>query len=374
MGRIKVYPDELRSASGELHRYGEELQALGDRVNAIVGSMSWETRLQLHLVGRTNEAHSQARLLAQHLAELARFLAQKAGAFEQADQADQPVPSSKQFLGAARNLVPYLPPLARMEGVSQNGLERLISLGLLPGTPKGDGTAAPLLPVGGTPLVDRYLRQRATPTQEALSVALPGAAGLIGLGQLIGGRRSIVREHATGIPGLSVARAELKGIGGRGLSAQFDAVHVEQTLAPGVTAHAGAGHFKAEVQAFDLKDAIEKKKFNAKVSAEASVLHGEVNGRWGNDDLAVGAGAGGDVLGAKGTLQAGTDGVEVAGYAYVAEGEVAGTIKVFSWSVKFGVRGCAACVGGGVKMDWAGNSGEIGLAAVLGGRVFWDID
>ncbi|MFZ5826291.1 MAG: WXG100 family type VII secretion target [Bacillota bacterium] len=376
MGRIKVYPDELRSASGEFYRCGEDLQALGDRVNAIVRGMGWETRVQLHLVGRTGEAHAQARELADRLAGLARVLAQKAEAFEQADHASEPVPSSQQFAAAARSLIPSLPPLARMDGVSQYGLEKLVSLGLLGAAPAAGGVTSNLLPVGGTARVDGYLRQRAAPPEEGLAAALPGALGLMALGNLIGRKQAIVGGQSTGIPGMTLARTQIKGTdGGPGISAQVDALHMQRTLARGVTAEASVGRFKAEVQGINLKEAIKNKKFEAKVAAEASLLHGEVNANlFKNDVASVDAKAEGDVLGASGTLKAGTQGVEASGYAYVAEGEVSTTFKIFDWGVKLGVRGCAACVGGGVKMDWAGNSGEIGLAAALGGRVFWDID
>lgn len=376
MGRIEVHPDDLRGLSRELHRCGEEIRSIGGRLGSAVQSLSWETRLQLHVTDRTGEAQGQAQLLAALLVELAQFLDRKAEAFRQADDASQDRYPTRQILGALQRLAPFLPPWARMTGVSPTEVADLIALGSLGMAPLAAGALTRTIPLSGTGAVEHYLRQAGAPPLEGLVWALPQANRLTSMGQLVGlQRKTLVSGQPTGLDGVTLGRTKLTLPDERGIQAEFDLLHVEKKPTPSITAQAGVGHFSANVETFDLKKALKEGEFRARVEAGGSLLHGQVDARIvGNDAVNLGAGAQGALLGARGELGAGTDGVSAQGYAYVAQGQVSATVKVFSWSVKVGVKGCAACVGGGFKMDWGGNSGELGLAAVLGGRIFWDID
>ncbi|MDF2629350.1 MAG: hypothetical protein K0R39_3181 [Symbiobacteriaceae bacterium] len=371
MERILVNPDDLQELARDLRQYGEELHEVGGRIQSAVYRMSWETRSRANVNSRTDEARNQAQRLAERFDTLARYLERKAEAFE---QADRPTADNGPFDIAqiVRQIQELLPPWARMLGITPESLATWVTLGTFAFGPAADLGNKWLMT--GTQAIERYLREGVYPPMLGLVPGIPATAAFIKLGALLHKGFSAEDGMALGIDGLTAGKAKVD-VSGMGVEASVDIVNYEKELIDGVTVEAAVGHLAAEVDTFDMDELLTEGKADFGVSAEASTVHGELDvDLLGNEKLGLGVGAEGDVLGAEGAIKIGTSGVEVGGYAYTAQGEASVDFKFFDWSIKLGVRGCAGCVGGGFKADWAGGSGELGLAAIFGGRVFWDID
>lgn len=85
MTRIIVVPESLRSLSSQLQRAGQEINAISSRVSGALGGLDWEARQKAGVDSQANDARSRASALASQAEALARYLANKAQAFEQAD-------------------------------------------------------------------------------------------------------------------------------------------------------------------------------------------------------------------------------------------------------------------------------------------------
>lgn len=85
MTRIIVVPETLRSLSSQLQRAAQEINAVSGRVSGALGGLDWETRQKASVDGQVNDARGRASTLASQAETMARYLANKAQAFEQAD-------------------------------------------------------------------------------------------------------------------------------------------------------------------------------------------------------------------------------------------------------------------------------------------------
>lgn len=86
MTRITVTPERLQELSVQFVHTRNDIQDIGDRLDSILGNLDWEVRQQEKVEGQVQSARQQARILAEQTEVLARHLAAKAQAFEQADQ------------------------------------------------------------------------------------------------------------------------------------------------------------------------------------------------------------------------------------------------------------------------------------------------
>lgn len=85
MHRIVVVPEQLRALSARLQQAATELDALGGRIGGAYSGLDWETRYKAGVEGQVGDARRRAAALAQQAEAMARFLAAKAQAFEEAD-------------------------------------------------------------------------------------------------------------------------------------------------------------------------------------------------------------------------------------------------------------------------------------------------
>ncbi len=154
MTRILVVPENLRSLSSQLHQAAQELNAISSRVGGTLVGLDWETRQKAGVDGQVNDTRSRAGALANQAETLARYLANKAQAFEQADA--QGVTDLETIIGRypLPQFVPsppsepqrandQLPPLPSPDLRARSELERLLN------------TVMALKPVGLELLLDR---------------------------------------------------------------------------------------------------------------------------------------------------------------------------------------------------------------------------
>lgn len=86
MARITVIPERLRSLSTQLSQTAQELTALEGRLNSTMSGLDWEARQKAGIDNEVAQIRSQGRALAERAAGLARYVADKAEAFETADR------------------------------------------------------------------------------------------------------------------------------------------------------------------------------------------------------------------------------------------------------------------------------------------------
>lgn len=86
MTRIRVVPEQLRSLSAEFQQIAGDLKGTGQRVSAAFGGLDWESRQRTGVSGQVGRACDCANGLAAQAEALARYLATKAQAFEEADR------------------------------------------------------------------------------------------------------------------------------------------------------------------------------------------------------------------------------------------------------------------------------------------------
>ncbi len=86
MPRIKVDPAQLRALSAQLQQIADDLQGIGGYIGNVIGGLDWEVRQKAGVEGQANDARSRANALAGQAEAMARYLATKAQAFEEADQ------------------------------------------------------------------------------------------------------------------------------------------------------------------------------------------------------------------------------------------------------------------------------------------------
>jgi uncharacterized protein YukE len=84
--RILVTPERLHDLSGQLNGAASSLHELDGRLGRALNALDWEARSAANLEGRVNAARRQAQTLASEAERLARWLAERAQAFQQADQ------------------------------------------------------------------------------------------------------------------------------------------------------------------------------------------------------------------------------------------------------------------------------------------------
>lgn len=84
--RIRVIPSELRALSARWHQVARTLEEVGLQVQRAWDGLDWEVRQAAALEGLVIQARRQALALQEEAQRLARFLEERAAAFEQADQ------------------------------------------------------------------------------------------------------------------------------------------------------------------------------------------------------------------------------------------------------------------------------------------------
>ena len=85
MARITVIPEQLRSVSSQLGQTAHELRALEGRLNNAISALDWEARQKAGIDSQVAQVRGRIRALAEQAEGLARFLVNKAEAFETAD-------------------------------------------------------------------------------------------------------------------------------------------------------------------------------------------------------------------------------------------------------------------------------------------------
>lgn len=87
MARILVEPDYLRNLSAQWQQLATDLRATSGRLSGAFYGLDWEVRQSASVEGDWQSARGRAEMLAGRAEELARYLSQKAQAFEEADYA-----------------------------------------------------------------------------------------------------------------------------------------------------------------------------------------------------------------------------------------------------------------------------------------------
>lgn len=100
MVRILVTPERLYDLSRQMAQSATELRNTEHQLGRALGGLDWEVRHQADVEGRVDAARRQALTLAEQAESLARFLSERATAFEKADA------ESAQSLGAITQ--PYI--------------------------------------------------------------------------------------------------------------------------------------------------------------------------------------------------------------------------------------------------------------------------
>lgn len=85
MTRILVVPERLHDLSRQMNQAAGELHNLEGHLGRALGGLDWQVRQQANAEGRVHAARSQARALAEQAETMARFLSERATAFQEAD-------------------------------------------------------------------------------------------------------------------------------------------------------------------------------------------------------------------------------------------------------------------------------------------------
>ncbi len=85
MSRIVVIPEGLRTLGAQFDRVADELSGLDGRLGGVWSGLDWEVRQKAGIEGQVNGARARASSLASQAEAMARYLATKAQAFEEAD-------------------------------------------------------------------------------------------------------------------------------------------------------------------------------------------------------------------------------------------------------------------------------------------------
>lgn len=85
MARILVVPERLHELSHQMNQTASNLRNLDGHLGRALGSMDWQVRQQANVEGQVKAARGQARVLAEQAETMARFLSERATAFQQAD-------------------------------------------------------------------------------------------------------------------------------------------------------------------------------------------------------------------------------------------------------------------------------------------------
>ncbi|MGQ9601024.1 MAG: WXG100 family type VII secretion target, partial [Anaerolineae bacterium] len=84
--RILVYPERLLDLSRQIGQEAAHLREIEGRLGRALGGLDWSVRQQANVDGWVYDARNRARALAERAEGIARFLVDRAQAFQQADQ------------------------------------------------------------------------------------------------------------------------------------------------------------------------------------------------------------------------------------------------------------------------------------------------
>ncbi len=85
MVRILVVPERLHDLSRQMNQTAGQLHNLEGHLGRALGGLDWQVRQQTNVEGQVRAAQSRARALAEQAETMARFLSERATAFQQAD-------------------------------------------------------------------------------------------------------------------------------------------------------------------------------------------------------------------------------------------------------------------------------------------------
>ncbi|MGC8857009.1 MAG: WXG100 family type VII secretion target [Anaerolineae bacterium] len=107
--RILVTPERLNDLSAQLRGAASDLRDLEGRLGRALNGLDWEARSAANLEGQVNAARRQAQSLAAQAEDLARFLAERAQAFQQADQtgAEGLGATTQNYMTSVRNILSH---------------------------------------------------------------------------------------------------------------------------------------------------------------------------------------------------------------------------------------------------------------------------
>lgn len=84
--RILVTPERLLDLSRQMAQEAARLREMEGRLGRALGGLDWAVRQQANVEGQVHDARNRARALAERAEGMSRFLAERAQAFQQADQ------------------------------------------------------------------------------------------------------------------------------------------------------------------------------------------------------------------------------------------------------------------------------------------------
>lgn len=85
MVRILVTPERLNDLSRQMSQGAAQLRDIDSQLGRTLNGLNWEVRQQIKIEGQVQSARQQARQMAEQADVLARYLSERATAFEQAD-------------------------------------------------------------------------------------------------------------------------------------------------------------------------------------------------------------------------------------------------------------------------------------------------
>lgn len=146
MVRILVIPERLENMSRQMAQAASSLRSIEGHLSRALGGLEWEVRQQANVEGQVNAARRQAQTLASEAERLARWLAERAQAFQQADQqgAEMLGATTQHYLAAARSVLPQLSLLMSYMSAGRVYMQKFLDLVGI----KRYGPLAPWLKIG----------------------------------------------------------------------------------------------------------------------------------------------------------------------------------------------------------------------------------
>lgn len=354
MRRILVNPEELRATANTMRNAGIAVLDIGRRLGLAAGRLEWEAVSRAGVEGRVREAECMAVNLGNGADALAVFLLRTAERFEEADQQGvaQLSTSTSLMQEILHNYLQYGHWLG-VAGFPVAVVEALISQGLL--FAPGAGSLPYFSPLG---VVEELLRRWVGPLTVS-RVPPEQLKDYFTLGRfLVGGAAVTLFEIKTGIPGLTLDRLESDGRHHSASAIQYQKRAQRGPVAETSTWTVGKADAEASLFESNAQFSLVEKKHEAAAGNDTVRVSIE-------DHLRLGT------AGASYDINPWDGGVEAKAYAAVLEKGAAVGLEIFGLDIKVGVKVCAACVGGAVKL---GRKGEVKLAEAVGLGLTWDID